>query len=530
MTTLTDGAGQPLTFHRPQGVAIDTLGVIYVSDTDDFTVRKISLTGVVSLVAGRSLAGGVQDGAPGVATFGAPTALAVDTAGVVYVADRGTHTIRRIVSDGTVSTVAGAAGVPGSDDGIGAAATFNGPTGIAVDSRGMLYVSDTGNHVVRMITPVGRVMTIAGNKPHGEDRGRGDKNGDGLDARFWSPVGLACDNHGNLLVCDSGNSKVRRIETRVPALGETINFGISTDGNPGGFQWQAQVPGSTTWANLVTGGAYTANGDGDAGSLSVVLAAVHDGYRFRCHVSRASPSAQIDGRAAVVAVGIAPTITTQPVAKTAVAGQSTTFTVAATGTPAAFAYRWQRKPAGASTTWANLADGAAYRGTGTATLTLTAVGGAMNGDQFRCVVDNYVASAVTSAPATLTASGEAYVDFASWRAENSGTGDANTVQAGSGVTNLARYAFGLAASGVVANPVSVTTTTGTGSRYLQVGFKRKTAASDVHYVIQASADLVNWATLKTIEPGSPIDVLEQDTVAIGSVPRRFLRVRVEPKP
>jgi hypothetical protein len=132
--------------------------------------------------------------------------------------------------------------------------------------------------------------------------------------------------------------------------------------------------------------------------------------------------------------------------------------------------------------------------------------------------------------ATLTASGEAYVDFASWRAGNAVTGDANAVQPGSGVTNLARYAFGLAPSGAVANPVTITSVTGAGGQFLRVGFRRKAAAADVHYVIQASTDLVNWATLKTIEPGSPIDVLEQDTVAIGSVPRRFLRVRVEPRP
>ena len=290
------------------------------------------------------------------------------------------------------------------------------------------------------------------------------------------------------------------------------------------------MPGSSTWTNLTAGGAYTSSSWGDGGSLGVVLAASHDGYRFRCHVTRAYDNVQIDTNAAVVAVGIAPTITTHPAAKTATAGQIVTFTVAAKGTPAVFAYRWQRKPAGASTTWANLADGGVYRGTGTATLTLTTVGGAMNGDQFRCVVDNYVAGGATSSAATLTASGEAYTDFASWRAGNGVTGGANDVQPGSGVTNLARYAFGLAANGVVANPVSVTTTTGAGNRYLQVGFRRKTVASDVHYVIQASADLVTWTTLKTLEPGSPVDVLEQDTVAVGSVPRRFLRVKIEPKP
>ncbi|MBK8477073.1 MAG: SMP-30/gluconolactonase/LRE family protein [Opitutaceae bacterium] len=529
VTTLTDNAGQPHRFNRPQGVVVDRLGTIYVADTDDLTVRKIAPDGSLSLLAGRSLVSGAQDGPGASATFGSPTALALDPAGVLFVVDRGNHTIRRIAADGTVSTFVGLAGRSGGDDGQGAAARFNQPTGIAFDSRGVLYVADAGNHVVRMITADGSVRTIAGRKPAGQDRGWGYSDGAGASARFWNPWALACDNHGNLIVADAGNSQIRSVATRVPFSGETLTFGVNTQGNPGGFQWQAQEPGASTWTNITTGGPYTVSGGGDSGRLAVVVDASFDRYHFRCHVSRAYDHTEIDGRSAVIAVGIAPTITTQPVAVSATAGQRAGFTVAATGTPALFAYRWQRRAGGAGD-WADLAESAVFRGTRTATLSLPSVGGAMNGDQFRCVVDNYVATAATSAPATLTVSGEAYVDFASWRAGNSVTGDANTVQAGSGVTNLARYAFGLAPSGVVVNPVSITATTGTGTRYLQVGFKRKTAASDIHYVIQASADLVNWTTLKTIEPGSPIGVLEQDNVAIGSVPRRFLRVKVEPKP
>lgn len=330
-------------------------------------------------------------------------------------------------------------------------------------------------------------------------------------------------------MCDAGNSKVRRVATALPAAGTSYSYGLGTVGNPGGFQWQAQAPGSATWTDISTGGPYTASSWGDGGSLAVVAATSFDGYHFRCHVTRPYDNSSVYGRAAVLVVGISPTVTTQPLAASATAGQGATFTVAATGTPAAFAHRWQRKPFGSST-WANLADGAAYRGTGTATLTLTAVGGAMSGDQFRCVVDNYVAPAATSSAATLTASGEAYVDFASWSVANLVTGGAGADPDGAGITNLARYAFGTAAHGRVADPVAITATTGAGSRYLLVGFKRKAAAADVHYVIQASTDLVSWTTLKTIEPGAPVDVLEQDTVAIGSVPRRFLRVRVEQKP
>ena len=90
-------------------------------------------------------------------------------------------------------------------------------------------------------------------------------------------------------------------------------------------------------------------------------------------------------------------------------------------------------------------------------------------------------------------------------------------------------AFGLAPSGPVTQPVTVTPVSGSGGQYLQVAFRRKSADTDIRYVIEHSADLVTWATLKTIDPGTPIDVLEQDDVPIGSVPRRFLRVRIEPK-
>ena len=529
VTTIADSAGQPYRFQRPQGVAVDTLGTIYVSDTDDCTVRKIDADGVVRLVAGRSLLSGAQDGALGVATFGSPTALAVDAAGILHVADRANHTVRRIAADGTVTTIAGTNGLPGTDDGVGAAARFNGPAGLAVDSRGVLYVADTGNHAVRQIDPDGRVRTIAGRKPSGQDRGYGDTDGAGAAARFWNPWGVVCDNRGNLLVTDAGNSKVRRLAIHVPGIGETINFGINTIGNPGGFQWQAQAPGSTTWTNIATGGPYTTSGYGDGGRLAVVLAATHDGYKFRCHVSRAYDDSHLDGRTAVVAVGIAPTIRTQPVAKTATAGQSVTFSVAAKGTPAAFAYRWQRKPSGSST-WGDLVDGASYRGTGTATLTVVAVDGVMNGDQFRCVVDNYVANAATSSAATLSASGVLHTSFAAWKAGYSVIGGANDDPSGSGVTNLERYAFGLAATGMVPNPVALSTTSVGGLQYLRIAFKRKAVATDIRYVIQASTDLVIWTPLKTIEPGWPVDVLEQDTVAIGSAPRRFLRLKIEPKP
>jgi len=146
----------------PAGLGIDSSGNVYVAD-EDSVIRKISPAGVVTTLAGSGTTG--SDDGPGTsATFRWPTDIASDAAGNLYVADTGNNTIRRITPAGVVSTLAGTAGVPGSAD--VAPISFNGPFGIAVDALGNLYVADTRNHTIRKATFVDRVRpTVAVTTP-----------------------------------------------------------------------------------------------------------------------------------------------------------------------------------------------------------------------------------------------------------------------------------------------------------------------------------------------------------------------------
>lgn len=158
----TDGSLAVARFDKPRGIAIDPAGNIYVADEGNHTIRKVTPAGVVSTLAGTAGAVGSTDGTGALARFGAPRGLAVDAAGTVYVADTDNHTIRRITRSGTVTTPAGRAGEAGTADGPGTLARFNKPRGIAVDTSGNVYIADTDNHTIRLITPTGLVTTIAG--------------------------------------------------------------------------------------------------------------------------------------------------------------------------------------------------------------------------------------------------------------------------------------------------------------------------------------------------------------------------------
>jgi sugar lactone lactonase YvrE len=199
-----DGPAASASFGGPSAVAVDAVGSVYVAEIGWNTIRKIT-GGTVSTLAGNPLSdAGFVDGTGSAARFGAPRGVAVDALGNVYVADTDNASIRKITPAGVVTTLAGN-GVAGFQNGTGTGARFNSPYGVAVDGTGNVYVVDYGNHAVRKITPAGVVTTIAG------DGTAGYVDATGGAARFQSPQGISIDGAGNLYVADTGNRVVRKI-------------------------------------------------------------------------------------------------------------------------------------------------------------------------------------------------------------------------------------------------------------------------------------------------------------------------------
>lgn len=203
-----DGAGAAARFNQPGGLAVDGDGVVYVADTGNATIRKITSAGAVTTFAGSPAKRGGVDGTGAAATFNGPSGLALDGDGNLYVADTMNSTIRRISTGGVVTTVAGSTGKSGSADGNGSAARFNHPLGVAADGNGVVYVADTGNHLVRKLAGTGEVTTLAG-----LGGVSGSDDGEGLHALFNQPAGVTVTDSGDLLVADTGNSTIRRVST-----------------------------------------------------------------------------------------------------------------------------------------------------------------------------------------------------------------------------------------------------------------------------------------------------------------------------
>ncbi|MDI1302607.1 MAG: hypothetical protein PSX71_11935 [bacterium] len=211
-----DGTGSAARFNHPFALAIDSSDNVYVADTDNNMIRKITPVGVVTTLAG-STEGGYVDAIGAAARFRMPEGIAVDSAGVVYVSDTQNCLIRKIATNGTVSTIAGSELASFYYDAVGTAARFNFPMGLVV-SGGVIYVADSNNHAIRAIASDGTVTTLAGIGTHA---GYGD-NPFGGGSQFWMPTSVALDPvSGDLLVADAGNHRIRRVRT---ADGVTTTF------------------------------------------------------------------------------------------------------------------------------------------------------------------------------------------------------------------------------------------------------------------------------------------------------------------
>ena len=278
-----DGNGVNAQFDTPFRIAKDNEGVIYIADTANFRIRKITTDGEVSTFAG-SGEPGFADGTAENASFTAPRGVAVDNMGNVYVAD--VTKIRKITPGGIVSTLAGTDEF-GFADGSGTTAQFNQTYGITVDTGGTVFIADTSNHKIRKISPEGVVSTLAGG-----DAGFAD--GNGTDAQFNFPFGLTVDASGTLYVADSGNNRIRQI---TPEGNVTTLAGNGTSGFVNGNLDISEFNTPTDVTLDALGNLYVSERDNHsirkidtAGVVSTVAGTGSDGF-----VDGSGANAQFDG-------------------------------------------------------------------------------------------------------------------------------------------------------------------------------------------------------------------------------------------
>ena len=399
---IADGVGGEARFAYPDGVAMDGAGNLYIADHDNHTIRKMNPAGGVTTLAGAAGIPGSADGAGGAARFSGPTGVAVDGSGNVYVADAGNTSIRKISANGTVTTFAGVSGVAGSFDGVGTAARFNAPQGIAVDSAGNIYVADTNNSTIRKVTAGGTVTTIAG---VAGQTGSGD--GPGGAARFNGPYAVAVDSGGNVYVADFRNATIRKITvatgtvTTLAGLAGQVGFtdglggaarfnqpyGVAVDGS--GNVFVADTYNRSVREITAAGAVTTLNGTNSRFYYPQGITADGAGNLYIADGDNQSVSKGVFVASPPSGSSIAsPTVTS---------GQIATFTLGAANSQTT--YQWQVST-NAGATWAALSNNSTYGGVTTTTLT-AATTTAMTGNLYRAQLANAAGSSV-SGTATLT--------------------------------------------------------------------------------------------------------------------------------
>jgi sugar lactone lactonase YvrE len=206
------GPAKRIALNRPLDLLFDSRGNLYIADTDNHVVRKVTPNGWMTTVAGTGRAGFSGDGGPAArARLNTPVGIAMDRHGNLYIADKGNHRVREVTADGVIRTIAGTGEIGTTGDGGPALkARLNGPHEVSVDADGNVYILGMGNHRVRIVSPSGIIRAFAGT-------GRVGAGGDGnnaLQAEFNEPHDMALDQHGNLFISDTFNGRIRKVDVQ----------------------------------------------------------------------------------------------------------------------------------------------------------------------------------------------------------------------------------------------------------------------------------------------------------------------------
>ena len=247
------GAATSAQLNWPVGVALDISGNVYIADNGNHKIRMVTSKGIISTIAGTGTPGSSGDGEAAIsAQLIGPRGIAVDSIGNVYFADTGNQRIRMVSSTGTITTIAGGGG--DGDGGAATSASLYYPWGVAVDTSGKLYIAESENYKVRMVTSKGIITTFAGTGAYG-DSGDG---GAATSAQLRYPYGVAVDISGNVYIADYGDHKIRKVSSTGII---TIFAGTGIDGSSGdgGPATSAQLTNPSGVAVDISGNVYIAD-------------------------------------------------------------------------------------------------------------------------------------------------------------------------------------------------------------------------------------------------------------------------------
>jgi sugar lactone lactonase YvrE len=379
----------------PIGVAVDGIGDLFIADADNNRIRKVDTYGTITTVAGNGNADFAGDGSPATnAALSYPYGVAVDGAGNLFIADLGNNRIRKVDTNGIMSTVAGDGTVGYSGDGrLATNAALADPYGVAVDGAGNLFIADLGNNRIRKVDPLGIISTVAGN-------GIAGYSGDGglaINAACSTPAGVAVDVAGNLFIADSGNNRIREVGTN------GIIFTVVGNGTAGYSDDDGQATNAVL--SYPIGVAVDSGGNlfiADSGNdrirkvtsteyptLILDNLSIYDEGNYTIIVSNAWGCTT--SSVANLTILSPPVITSQPQSLMATNGGMAAFSVTTLGT-APLSYQWQKNGL-------ELSDGGEFSGSTTTNLMLSAATISDSGEYTVIITNDW--GSVTSSVATL---------------------------------------------------------------------------------------------------------------------------------